>query len=453
MPEPISSFFRKLLDVREGAEEKSVIVENIKDDADFSSARFWTLVFAIFIASVGLNINSIPVIIGAMLISPLMGPIVSIGLALSINDWGLMRRSFRNLLILTGISIAISSLYFALSPITNAQSELLARTSPTIFDVLIAVFGGMVGFIGISRAKQSNIIPGVAIATALMPPLCTVGYGIGTLQPKFIFGAFYLFLINCIFICLSALIVSSYMHLPKRDYRDAAQNKKVNRIITVIIIIIVTPAIYLAYSFVAQNNFNLNAEKFITATFEDRGFVVIHKTLKYDSVQPTIDLAFLSDRFSDEQIEEFQARLADFGLTTTKLNIRQNGFALTEADWQKVMTEVQGDNKKVQTLEARLESEQAGFKSPTRLLPEAQTVVGKINNLAVGTVNFGLTDDAGNLHKTVAIIYSSSTNPLTEAEANQIIAWLKTRLENTDINTHFVPNFITATTSINRPSR
>jgi uncharacterized hydrophobic protein (TIGR00271 family) len=192
MTQTLKDLFRQLLNLREGAEDKREIIENIKDDSNISSARFWVLVFAIGICSVGLNINSIPVVIGAMLISPLMGPIVSMGMALAIYDWGLMRRSFRNLLILTTISIVVSALYFALSPISNAQSELLARTTPTIFDVLIAIFGGLAGFIGLSRAKQNNIVPGVAIATAIMPPLCTVGYGLATAQWQFVYGAFYI---------------------------------------------------------------------------------------------------------------------------------------------------------------------------------------------------------------------------------------------------------------------
>ena len=330
MPTEITSFIKRLLDLREGSDEKRDIIERVKDDGDFSSARFWTLVFAIGACSVGLNINSIPVIIGAMLISPLMGPIVSMGLSLSIYDWGLMRRSFRNLLILTAISIIISALYFALSPITNAQSELLARTQPTIFDVLIAIFGGMAGFIGISRAKHNNVIPGVAIATALMPPLCTVGYGLGTWQIQFVFGAFYLFLINSIFICLSALVVAKYLKLPKREYPDLEHRKRVNRIITFIILVIVTPAIYLAYTFVEQNNFNQNVESFVQEVFEDEGYVVIYENHSYTQSGATIELAFLSERFSEEQIENFKARLIDFGLEDAELIIRHNGFALTE---------------------------------------------------------------------------------------------------------------------------
>lgn len=447
MPQQIASFTKKLLDLREGSEEKETIIENIKDDADFSSARLWTLVFAIGAASVGLNINSIPIIIGAMLISPLMGPIVSIGLALSIYDWGLMRRSFRNLVILTIISITISAIYFTISPISNAHSELLARIQPTIFDVLVAIFGGMAGFIGISRARYNNVIPGVAIATALMPALCTVGYGIGTLQPKFIFGAFYLFLINCIFICLSSLVVAKYLKLPKREYPDEAQKKKVNRIISAIIIIIVTPAVYLAYTFVSQNNFNQRADDFIKAVFEDRGYVVIYKNVDYSAGNKKIELAFLAARFSEEQIKEFEARLSDFNLQGTEISIRQNNFTLSEEEWQSVRSELEGDDEKVKALESRLESERLLFESPERLLEEAKAINDKVENIAMGPLYYGiLTQDSLNYPR-VVLVYSRNDNPLTSEEADVINNWLKTRLENDEIVTYFDPEPLTEITS------
>ena len=440
MPTEITSFIKRLLDLREGSDEKRDIIERVKDDGDFSSARFWTLVFAIGACSVGLNINSIPVIIGAMLISPLMGPIVSMGLSLSIYDWGLMRRSFRNLLILTAISIIISALYFALSPITNAQSELLARTQPTIFDVLIAIFGGMAGFIGISRAKHNNVIPGVAIATALMPPLCTVGYGLGTWQIQFVFGAFYLFLINSIFICLSALVVAKYLKLPKREYPDLEHRKRVNRIITFIILVIVTPAIYLAYTFVEQNNFNQNVESFVQEVFEDEGYVVIYENHNYTQSGATIELAFLSERFSEEQIENFKARLSDFGLDDAELIIRQNGFALTEEEWQSFLDEANGDDEKIVALEARLETEKNAFCNPTQLLEEAQTINSKIINIASGPLNYGLPTNAEEGNQLVTIVYTDTErSPLLANEAEVITKWLQTRLKNDSLIIYFVP--------------
>ena len=446
MPAKVSSFMRKLLDLREGAEEKRVIIENVKDDGDFSSARFWTLVFAIGIASVGLNINSIPVVIGAMLISPLMGPIVSMGLALSINDWGLLRRSFRNMLILTGISIGISALYFAVSPITNAQSELLARTQPTIFDVLIAVFGGLAGFIGVSRAKHNNVIPGVAIATALMPPLCTVGYGIGTLQIQFVYGAFYLFLINSIFICLSSFLVASYLKLPKREYPDEAKKKRVNRITTAIIIVTILPAAYTAYTFVQQNNFNQHSEAFIQRVFVEKGHVVIYENIEYTQTERKIELAFLAEHFTEEQIEGFRDRLVDFNLGGTSLLIRQNGFALSEEEWLSVVSELQGDGNKVKALEARLESERVSFESPSRLLEEAKVFNEKIENIAISSLQFGQTSLEEDGEQKIAFVYTAtSSNSITVPEADTITQWIQKRLTNDSVVVYFEPEPVVVT--------
>jgi uncharacterized hydrophobic protein (TIGR00271 family) len=449
MTKPLRQFFKQLLDLREGAEDKRTIIENIKDDSDFSSARFWVLVFAIGACSVGLNINSIPVIIGAMLISPLMGPIVSMGMSLAIYDWGLMRRSFKNLLLLTTISIVISTIYFALSPISNAQSELLARTSPTIFDVLIAIFGGLAGFIGLSRAKHNNIIPGVAIATAIMPPLCTVGYGIATMQLNFIYGAFYLFLINCIFICLSALVVARYMKLPKREYPDAAHRKRVNRFITAIIVVIISPAIYLAYTFVGQTNFNQSAEQFISRVFEDQGYVVIHQDISYSRTDSRIEVAFLSQRFTNEQIQAFEARLPDFNLINTTLTVRQNSFALTESEWTEALSEMRNDDEKVIALENRLEAEQQSFESPIRLLNEAKAINQIVQNIAVGNIQYGAdaTETGG---QRVVLLYTDTTQtPLSVAEAAGFKLWLQTRLNTSELLLIVSPQPTLPTTSVN----
>jgi uncharacterized hydrophobic protein (TIGR00271 family) len=439
MLKPLISYFRKLVDLREGAEDKDVIIENIKDDADFSSARFWTLVFAIGVACVGLNINSIPIIIGAMLISPLMGPIVSVGLALAINDAVLMRRSLRNLFILVTISIGISTLYFALTPITNAQSELLSLTQPTIFDVLVAIFGGIAGFIGISRAKHSNIIPGVAIATALMPPLCTVGYGIGTLQPQFIFGAFYLFLINGIFICLSALLVAKYLKLPKKKYENIAHQHRVRNIIAVIIVTITTPALFFAYSFVQENNFRLNSDHFIQTMFEDQGYVVIYKNITYKSSPRSIELAFLSKRVSEAQLQEFNARLLDFNLPNTTLYIKQGDFSLTEAEWQTVLTKINGDNEIRQALEERLKNERLTSTSPEQLLEEARALDSRIIDIAVGELSYAQSDTTTFTPAIVFMYLDENTTPFTEAEEQIFAQWIQVRVGNEKIVTRFIP--------------
>jgi uncharacterized hydrophobic protein (TIGR00271 family) len=438
MSESVTSFLRKLFNLREGAKEKSVIIENIKDDADFSSARFWTLVFAIGICSVGLNINSIPLVIGAMLISPIMGPIVSIGLALSINDWGLMRRSLRNLATLTIISIVISSLYFALSPITNAQSELLSRIQPTIFDVLVAIFGGMAGFISISRAHYNNAIPGVAIATALMPPLCTIGYGIATFQTNFIFGAFYLFLINCIFICLSALVVASYLKLPKKEYSTEDKKRKVNRIITIIVAIIVTPAVFFAFNFVGQNTFTLNADRFTKEVFQDNGVVVVYKDFIYTPQTRKIELAFLSENFSEEEISNFKMLLPNYDLVNTELVIRQNGYALSEDEWKTLLTQMQNDDEKMLVLEASLESQKSSFFGPEKILEEIKTINSRVTNIAYGPITYANNTAGESAEVNLVLIYTGSET-LSADEAAKLSAWLKIRLGNGEVIIQFVP--------------
>lgn len=438
MTDSISSFLKKLFNLREGAEEKAVIVENIKDDADFSSARFWTLVFAIGICSVGLNINSIPLVIGAMLISPIMGPLVTIGLALSINDWGLMRRSLRNFATLTIISIGISTLYFALSPITNAQSELLSRIQPTIFDVIVAIFGGMAGFISISRARYNNAIPGVAIATALMPPLCTVGYGIATFQTNFIFGAFYLFLINCIFICLSALVVASYLKLPKKEYSTEAKKTRVNRIITVIVAIIVTPAVFFAFNFVGKNTFTQAADKYVKEVFENNGSVVVYKNYTYSPNTKKIELALLSEHLDSTEILNFEAMLFNYDLGNTELVIRQNGFALNEDEWKSILAEMQNDDEKVLLLEASLEGQKSSFYSPEKVLEEIKIINWQVTNIAFGPISYGEVADGSSPEISLVIVYTGDA-ALSAVESLKLTSWLKARLGKGEVFIQFVP--------------
>lgn len=439
-------FFKHLLDLREGAEDKKTIIENVKDDSDFTAVRFWILVSAVLVASVGLNMNSVPVIIGAMLISPLMGPIVSFGVALSTYDWGLMRRSFRNFLILTAIGVVISTLYFALSPISNASSELLARTQPTIFDVLIAVFGGIAGFIGISRARANTVVPGVAIATALMPPLCTIGYGLGTLQASFFFGAFYLYLINSIFICLAVLVVAGYMKLPKRDYPEPEKKTRVNRVITAVTVIITLPAIYLAYTFVQQNNFNQNATKYIAETFEDAGYVIIYRDLEFNQDGGTIELAILGERFSETDMAVFNTRLDQYNLNETELVIRQDDFSLSEEEWRQLLLEVQSDDEKIAALEARVASERASLMSPSRILEEAETFNNKVTDIALGELNYGSIENELTAARMVITVYASE--PLTAVEADQLRAWLSARLEQEQLLVYFIPNVLTEETEV-----
>lgn len=221
----VISFFRRNFSLMWDKAENEDIHQAITSGANIKGTNMCILILAILIASVGLNMNSTAVIIGAMLISPLMGGIMAVGYGIATNNLSLARRAAIGLAFQIFICIVSSTIYFAITPISTACSELLARTNPTIWDVIIAVCGGTAGMIGVTRKEKTNVIPGVAIATALMPPLCTAGYGIATMQLKYFLGAMYLFFINTFFICLSTLIVAKILHLPSKHMVDAKATK------------------------------------------------------------------------------------------------------------------------------------------------------------------------------------------------------------------------------------
>ncbi len=306
-------------------------INSIKKAVEFRGVNLWILAFAIIVASVGLNVNSTAVIIGAMLISPLMGPINGIGLAIGISDSELLRKSLKNLLVMVVISLLASSSYFLLTPLSDAQSELLARTTPTIFDVLIAFFGGFAGIVAISRKDQPfTVISGVAIATALMPPLCTAGYGIGTGQMNFFFGAFYLFFINSFFIALATFIMVRYLHFPQKKYLDASRRKFVKRTIYLFSIIVLVPSIFIAYNVVKEASFDNQAIKYIhdiqtTPVFKD--VELINSNKQYDRKQPSISLSIIGRQLSNHEITYLKNELKKYGLGTTQLLIKQTGIA------------------------------------------------------------------------------------------------------------------------------
>lgn len=245
----ILKIYRKakfLLDLREDFDQVGC-AEAIRSGVDFRSGNAWSLIFAIFIASVGLQVNSTAVIIGAMLISPLMGPIVGAGYALGVYDFKLFKRSLSNLSYAVLISIATSSIFFILSPSYSERSELLARTSPNFYDVLIAFFGGAAGIVALSRKVKGNAIPGVAIATALMPPLCTVGFGFANGDLSFMGGAFFLFLINSTFICISTYLFVRLLKFETVNDPDPVQAQKIHRWMTIIAVMIILPSLYMAW--------------------------------------------------------------------------------------------------------------------------------------------------------------------------------------------------------------
>lgn len=318
-------YLKGLFDLQEGKEEDLATIEEIKKNIEFRGANLWILIFAILVASVGLNVNSTAVVIGAMLISPIMGPIMGIGLSAGINDFELLKKSLKNLGIAALISILTSTIYFLFTPLDYAQSELLARTEPSIWDVLIAFFGGLAGIVAGSRKEKSNAIPGVAIATALMPPLCTAGFGIASGNPAYFLGAFYLFFINSVFISLSTYLIVRFMKFPKKVFLDAQIERQVVNYITVFILLTIAPSIYLAYNIVTRSIWQHNAEKFINVEFDFNSTEIINSQLQYDKDSSIIEVTLLGDRISEDVTQQLNKKVALYGLKNTFLHIQQRG--------------------------------------------------------------------------------------------------------------------------------
>jgi uncharacterized hydrophobic protein (TIGR00271 family) len=260
--------------------------------------------FAIIVASVGLNMNSTAVIIGAMLISPLMGPINGMGFSIATYDFDLFKKSAKNLLFAITAGLAASTVYFMLSPLSTAHSELLARTSPTIYDVIIALFGGLAGIVAIASKQKGNVIPGVAIATALMPPLCTAGFGIATGQLKFILGALYLFTINTIFIALASVWISKILRFPIRNVVDPVKTRQINHAITAVIVIVLLPSVYFGYQLVLNENFTVKSNEFVISNMRFEGNYLLHHEI--DANNRTIRLDYLGEPISQERKRDLE---------------------------------------------------------------------------------------------------------------------------------------------------
>ncbi len=318
----LRKLFVTTFNIREGAEVKQT-TEGIKRDISFKGHNSWILVFSIFIASIGLNVNSIPVVIGAMLISPLMGPILGIGLAVGTNDWETLTRSLKNFGIMILIALATSVFYFAITPLTEITSELLNRVKPTLLDVFIAIFGGLAGIVAGSRKEKSNVVPGVAIATALMPPLCTAGYGLANGNTSMFFGAMYLFLLNSVFICLSTYFIIRYLRFPLKEFVDRGREKKIRVSISVFVALVIIPSGFIFYDVIRETIFNRNVRNYMAQEVFYEGAEIINEKILYDGKIKRIDLFLIGERVPDQVVNGWKKKLEMYDLNGTELQVHQ----------------------------------------------------------------------------------------------------------------------------------
>ncbi len=319
------TYFKKVVNIRDNVDYEGS-VEAIKKDIDFKGVNVWVLGASIVIASIGLNVNSTAVIIGAMLISPLMGPIVGVGLAVGINNFQMLTQSLKSLGTAVLISVVISTIYFLLTPFGEVQSELIARTRPNLLDVMVAIFGGVALIVAkTQRGTVASVIFGVAIATALMPPLCTAGYGLANGNWQFFLGAFYLFLINSVFIALSTWLIVKYLKFPLATYMDPVRQKKVKNYILIISLLIIVPSGFTFWNTIQESIFESNAELFISENFTFEGSEVINKKINYNTDEGSkIEVFMIGETLSGKTERELNKKLSKYSLEDVELKIYQS---------------------------------------------------------------------------------------------------------------------------------
>lgn len=318
-------WLRNLLDFRDDKAGDVATIESLKADVEFRGTKLWILICAILVASIGLNVNSTAVIIGAMLISPLMGPIIGFGLGFGIADLDLVRKSLRNLGLTTLFSILTATIYFLLTPLDQPGSELLGRTEPSLYDVLIAFFGGAAGLIAGSSKSKGQVLPGVAIATALMPPLCTAGFGIATGNWPFFFGAIYLYIINSVFIAFATFVMVRIMRFPMKSVASGDMRKRTYRWITVIAVCTLIPSIYLSIRLVRDSYQEQRAKQFVADHFAPPEHQVIRQSfVRADGdKRPYIDLVLIGKPLSAQTIDSIATLLPNYGLSNFDLQVHQ----------------------------------------------------------------------------------------------------------------------------------
>ena len=436
-----SKFFASLVNMRDHVDIPAATA-SIRGSVAFRGPNVFILACAIVIASVGLNLNSIPVIIGAMLISPLMGPILGFGLGLGTNDTALVKDALKNFAVMVVISIIASSLFYLLSPLQlEQQTELLARTNPTLYDVFIALFGGFAGILENSRKdKGGTVIPGVAIATALMPPLCTVGYGIAHLAPKFIFGALYLFIINTVFITLATFVTVKYLHFPSAYGADDVMRKRSARWISVILLILLVPSVLTAIQMIRDNNFARSAQALVLENKNlGKSYIYDFKT-DLERKPPVLELFMAGEKMEADAHEKIYLAAEEAGIKRNQIVIHEDA-----AYQSKTMTEselirdlIDGHAKQVRQLEGQVDSLSMAIQFfeaqqlPSELI--TREIAAQYEGVREVTLTRGesvQTADGQARPAIVAIVRCGQ--PLTEAERNRIGQWLRVRLGVEDV--------------------
>ena len=417
----IMDFFVRNFDVRQDKEDELDTIESIKKGVEFKGTNLWVLIFATFVASLGLNTNSTAVIIGAMLISPLMGPIMGFGLGLGISDFELIKRSFRNFATATIFSVITSTLYFLISPISEAQSELLARTQPTVYDVLIAFFGGLAGIVASSTKSKGNVIPGVAIATALMPPLCTAGFGLASGNLYYFFGAFYLYFINTVFISLATFVVVRLLKYPKKVFLDKQREKIVTRYVGIIVFFTIVPSLFLSYNLIRSSYFNDRVRNFVSEELTFPNTQILNKVVTDTSEKKEVKVVLIGQTVPDEMIANARAKLPKYGLKDVLKSLMMQDLYKNSEEVLRAQT------IQIDSLKRQVDKYQSYRRLTSELIPEMKVLFPYVVEASCSNTYIVNTETAK--PDTVMLVYLKSKTIIKDAERKKIKEWLSARVE------------------------
>ncbi|MCI1640006.1 MAG: DUF389 domain-containing protein [Bacteroidales bacterium] len=414
---------------------------SIRKNIYFRGANVWILAFSIIIASVGLNINSTAVIIGAMLISPLMGPIIGIGLGLGIDDTGLLKVAAKNLLVMVIVSLTASFLYFLISPLNPVTAtEIESRTNPTIYDVIIALFGGFAGIFEQSRKEKGTVLSGVAIATALMPPLCTAGFGLAHLKFGYFLGAMYLFFINCIFIVLATYITVKYLHFPEIKFQNAQAAKKTKSIIAIITILVIVPSLWSAFLMIRRNNFEREVIEFVAKNKTlDNGYIYDYKI--NTSGKRKAEIYITGEIMKSSEKQRLINAAQDFGIKENELAIKEHsinsedaGYSekLVKGIYERTDSEINKREAQIRLLEDKLKKISNKEIPYARIAKEIATQYPEITDLYLTKGAEVKNTDSLAINERILVVAKSKA-PLSEEKTKRLSEWLKIRLEDSTV--------------------
>jgi len=433
---PVSLYrtLARALNLRRGLDHPEEIDADIRRGVEVIGTNLWVLMFAILIASVGLNVNSTAVIIGAMLISPLMGPIVGIGYALAIRDFDLIRVAARNLAIFTGLSLATSTLYFSVSPLEVPGSELLARTSPTLWDVLIAFFGGAAGIIALTRHNVSTVVPGVAIATALMPPLCTAGFALSQGRWDWLGGALYLYAINSVFIAWATLLFVKLMKLRTPPEVSGSSGARARWLAAATLVAFVLPSGYLGWRLVSAQSYTAQARQVIQELAAEAGVTVLGSDI--DAQRREIVLTVVGDGRPGELAGRVQQRLQRTGFPETAVVVRSaTGQPLDVGGIKReIKGEIRGEFAQLlqqsEALRSDLEELQRAQQARAELAADLQRLRAELlaQHPALGPLTVGL-DATAAAPAAEAVVLVADWRRVPAADQQRLRQWLAVRLE------------------------